>query len=802
MKYDAFISFSFKDQAEAEGIVNILSNTYGIRCWICTRDIQGGNYYKRDIVKAIRESRAFVFIQSRSSVESDQVPNEVSIALNSKKTVIPFMIEESQLDEDLEYDLARVHRIDATIPTLENRIAELARAIQSIVERTRELTEGASAALDDNKPAIQSSKIDAQEGFIGREREINELHDMMKRSGKAYLQGLGGIGKSEIAKQFVVRFHSEYDTVLWGTFDSSIREMLVNDTDIVIANFGKADGESKDEYYQRKLGKLKELSDNRTLIIVDNFDTDFDPDLKEFAAGGYSIIFTTRNDHADSKIPTIMIDEMRAEDQYLLFQQNYQRSVSEQDRPVVDELLRCVKGHTLTIELIAKMMKKKILSPRKMLANLQNTGLSGSLSGNVTLNDCLDTAYGFIRHLFNISSLDEAERQILMNLSLLPTDGIEVEMFIDLIGLEDGEIISSLIGKSWVIFEEETDKIRLHPLIKEVVRVEMSITAKDCDGMCRRLAKAVANDRYSFMSAEERLVYRESIKSIFEGLSNLEGFDFSLAFPMFQYLLKFSEIAWVGECAQRCISFLPEDDVCTRASFLFYVGDARLNKEDAAYAVDILEHSVSLYEKSGREDFNYAFLLKYLFIVKSKYQTNVTPTELLSILKKSERIFSNCDETESALNNGGREGFEGSLLYSYAMYEFNYGDLDLALRYAERSIKVFHSSKNKECNFWSVSPMMVIAYINLKRNNGNEAIQIARQVVDMSIAYFSDGHYVTWERYGYLTKIYDKLNRYQEELDTLTHMRTILEQKNEQGTVRYQKLVGEITQVEEKLNAN
>ena len=45
--HDVFISFSFKDQSFAENIVNILSSTYGISCWICTRDIDGGKRYKK-----------------------------------------------------------------------------------------------------------------------------------------------------------------------------------------------------------------------------------------------------------------------------------------------------------------------------------------------------------------------------------------------------------------------------------------------------------------------------------------------------------------------------------------------------------------------------------------------------------------------------------------------------------------------------------------------------------------------------------------------------------------------------------
>lgn len=69
-------------------------------------------------------------------MESDQVPNEVAIALNNKKAVIPFMIEESQLDEDLEYDFARVQRIDATEPPLEKRVEELAQFIRSVIMRS------------------------------------------------------------------------------------------------------------------------------------------------------------------------------------------------------------------------------------------------------------------------------------------------------------------------------------------------------------------------------------------------------------------------------------------------------------------------------------------------------------------------------------------------------------------------------------------------------------------------------------------------------------------------------------------
>ena len=69
MKHDVFISYSFADQTIADRVLNTLINTYRIHPWICTRDIGGGVDYKKEIVRAIRECKVFVFLQSKNSVE-------------------------------------------------------------------------------------------------------------------------------------------------------------------------------------------------------------------------------------------------------------------------------------------------------------------------------------------------------------------------------------------------------------------------------------------------------------------------------------------------------------------------------------------------------------------------------------------------------------------------------------------------------------------------------------------------------------------------------------------------------------
>ena len=48
--HDVFISFSFADRPQVEEIVNVLTSKYGISSWMCTREVDGGDYYKELIL--------------------------------------------------------------------------------------------------------------------------------------------------------------------------------------------------------------------------------------------------------------------------------------------------------------------------------------------------------------------------------------------------------------------------------------------------------------------------------------------------------------------------------------------------------------------------------------------------------------------------------------------------------------------------------------------------------------------------------------------------------------------------------
>ena len=151
--HDVFISFAFKDQVIVDKIVNHLTNLYGISCWICTAELRSGHPFSAEIAQAIRASRLVVFVQSKSSSVSDYVTSEIAYALEYGKTVMPFIIEESKLNDELELRLIRLHYIDATKPTLDERIKELASDICNNIKKPfagdkKTVSDGSDASTD------------------------------------------------------------------------------------------------------------------------------------------------------------------------------------------------------------------------------------------------------------------------------------------------------------------------------------------------------------------------------------------------------------------------------------------------------------------------------------------------------------------------------------------------------------------------------------------------------------------------------------------------------------------------------
>lgn len=104
MDKDIFISYSRKDTDTIKQIYEWLEKT-GYKCWLDVDGIFSGTSYKKIIVDAIKQSKVLLFMSSENSNKSRNVVNEVSIAMEYGKKVIPVRLDMSPYSESIEYDI-------------------------------------------------------------------------------------------------------------------------------------------------------------------------------------------------------------------------------------------------------------------------------------------------------------------------------------------------------------------------------------------------------------------------------------------------------------------------------------------------------------------------------------------------------------------------------------------------------------------------------------------------------------------------------------------------------------------------
>lgn len=121
------------------------------------------------------------------------------------------------------------------------------------------------------------------------------------------LHGVGGIGKTELAKHYAMTYAEEYDAVVFVRFLDSIESTILSDTNFPIVHCTRSEGESDAAYLERKLQVLHQICTPRHLILLDNFDTGDCENLDFLTELPCPILVTSRVDY-DGIFPQYEVD--------------------------------------------------------------------------------------------------------------------------------------------------------------------------------------------------------------------------------------------------------------------------------------------------------------------------------------------------------------------------------------------------------------------------------------------------------------------------------------------------------------
>ena len=500
VEHQVFISYHHDSSAQlVEHIVQALESC-GIKCWYAPRDVD--SKYAGDIVRAIEECRIFLLIMNRYATHSEHVLNEIDCAFNlfHQKTgirLVPFRTDKENLPDDVRYYLGRIHSLDGSEPPEEARISDLVSRITYCLQGQEEggSSRGQAAGPAPGAAGIRSTALVHNTNFVGREEELAEMHRLLQgENNKLFLFGTGGMGKSELARQYLRRFQGAYTTMVWMTYNADLQEMLITDQFLLIHGLENekqnlTTPQAREAYYEKKLNYLKEHCGRDTLLVVDNLDAQ-DSRLPQLLEGRYSMILTSRISREKEGYQELAIHSLdRWEDQLALFKKFYKRPLGPEEEPALMEVFRRMGFHTYGIQLLARQMQASRLSPSAMLDYLHGSAGTVQRRPQMVMEHVLEV----MGQIFDLSRLPPEKISILKNMALLPVEGVETELFFELTGLEDYMLLDELIDGSFIQYNCISDMISLHPLLVDTIAGKFPGFARDCqvylDNLTQRLSR-------------------------------------------------------------------------------------------------------------------------------------------------------------------------------------------------------------------------------------------------------------------------------------------------------------------------
>lgn len=106
-----FISYSYADGADIARQLVAELEAAGSRCWMGPRDLKAGEDFPPQIVRAIRECRALVVLLTPKANGSRDVLQEVSLAHNAQKPLVPLIVRNTTPSDGLAYYLGILQQV-------------------------------------------------------------------------------------------------------------------------------------------------------------------------------------------------------------------------------------------------------------------------------------------------------------------------------------------------------------------------------------------------------------------------------------------------------------------------------------------------------------------------------------------------------------------------------------------------------------------------------------------------------------------------------------------------------------------
>lgn len=325
-----------------------------------------------------------------------------------------------------------------------------------------------------NTSTLMQSTLPEREAIVGRDKEFANLKQQFDKFNNVFLYGVGGIGKSIIAREYMYMVRDEYDIIIYAYVDDTLQNLICNDDAFLISNmqyrqekYGK-----RRHYFTKKLEIInKQAQNSKILLVIDDFNNSQDRDLQLILDIPCHKLFTSRinpekwSDKSFYKqisgIEIKELDRNKLFDFYTLYSGS--KNLTDSLKNKLYDYYDRVNGHPLKLKVMIKN---------------NNDEISAAITNGIDI--------------LSSHKLKKIEKDVLMYLSILPVTGIFKSLFLDITDI-DAEVIETLKNQSLVqsLYENEhmQEIISLHPVVAENVRANYSPNVNNCNFFIRKLGE-------------------------------------------------------------------------------------------------------------------------------------------------------------------------------------------------------------------------------------------------------------------------------------------------------------------------
>lgn len=324
--------------------------------------------------------------------------------------------------------------------------------------------------------------------FVGRSKELAEIAEQLAEQKYVVISGMGGIGKTTLANEFLAQNSSRYDVITSVVFDTDIKTTISNI---------KCNGISDDLKADKKHSIVKELlneAGEKAIVLIDNCDSkdkvyEDDEDYWNKMLDGYSckFIITTRMESQSSVRVKEIDDQLLGE---LFIRQISRRTgIVDTFQNNMANVLDILHRNTMLVVLAGKVLDNSDLSPDEFIKRMSGEDpkyithtIEHRKDNHVsrkTIPDHLDT-------LFSLAGLNSEQKHLLMDFALLPSGAmLESRIALKWFKSKTNNDFQQMYILGWIKtqYDDSSDTTLwgIHPLIAESIRRMAKSGFRDTD---------------------------------------------------------------------------------------------------------------------------------------------------------------------------------------------------------------------------------------------------------------------------------------------------------------------------------